>query len=153
MPSCWERFKEDATSGKCSVYAQWLNILSLPLLAVSLLLALLPLSFSPFIAITASTVLVTLTAVEWPSRWTPALVDSLAVVKVVRQPAVKAGVGAVAGGVLVVGTVGAWGGAGKAASGAVLLIGVGALLNALAAIRREESEERYGMLSLTSVAS
>lgn len=127
-------------SGKCSIYAQWLNIIALPLLVITFILALTPFAFSLFNAIACAAAFFLLLALEWPAGWTPTLLSP--VMGLVRGPGARAIGGAVVTGVLVVGTVGVGGISGRALGGAALCVALAALLNVIAVVRKESSAER-----------
>lgn len=132
--------KDDACSGKCSVYAQWINILALPMLIVAFILALTPFAFSLFNAISCAVAFFLLVALEWPTGWTPMLMKPM--MSMIRGPGPRAIGGAVVTAVLVVGTVGVGGISGRALGGAALCAALAALLNLIAVIRKEDSSER-----------
>lgn len=135
------RIKADVTSCKCSVYAQWLNILALPFLAAAFILALLPLSFSIVNAVICATAFFAIAALEWPPAWTPLLLRPMMVW--VQGTTVRAGAGIVASAALLVAGVGVGGLSGRAVSGAAVLCTLASLLNSIAVIRKEDSSNWY----------
>lgn len=133
--------KDDLLSGKCTVYAQWLNVLALPMLVIAFVLALTPFAFSLFNAISCAAAFFLLAALEWPVGWTPTLMRP--VKSMVARAGPKAAGGAIVTGVLVVGTVGVGGVSGKSLGGAALCVALATLLNVIAVVRKEEASERY----------
>lgn len=133
--------KDDLLSGKCTIYAQWLNVISLPMLVVAFVLALTPFAFSLFNAISCAAAFFLLVALEWPTGWTPMIMRPIK--SMVSKAGPKAAGGAIATGVLVIGTVGVGGISGRALGGAALCVALATILNVIAVVRKEEATERY----------
>jgi hypothetical protein len=133
--------KADIFSGKCSIYSQWLNVISLPMLVIAFVLALTPFAFSLFNAISCAAAFFLLVALEWPAGWTPLMMRPLQ--SIVSKPGSKAIGGVAVTGVLVIGTVGVGGVSGKALGGAALCVAIATILNVIAVVRKEDANERY----------